>query len=163
MLLPEGKLPNVSSASKTNVNARRTVAALYDFAVHGGAVGDIALRVRIPNGAVIVDSFAHVLTAPTGASATVGVKLQSAGDVFSVAAISGAPWSSTGFKLGKLRYTPGIALGAGNGSDTAIDDTSAGAFLALTAERELTLSIGTAALTAGKINLFIEYVVNATA
>lgn len=153
----------MSTASLTNLWAQRTLAAKYEFGVHGGAVGDIPLRIRVPAGAIIIHSFAHVITAPTGASATIGLKIEGTADIFAQAAISGAPWSTTGFKLGKARYTPAIALGSGDGSDTAIDDTSAAAYVATTVERELTMTIGTAALTAGKVNFFITYVVNATA
>lgn len=151
----------MSAASLTDTHAGKWLAALYDFSIHGGAVGDIPLRVRVPKGAIVVASFAKVLTAPTGASATIGVKLEGAGDIFAVAAISGAPWSSTGIKLGLARYTATIALGSGDGSDESV--TEAGAFVTTTVERELTLSVGTAVLTAGKINIFIQYVVNATA
>ena len=153
----------MSAASKTNINAGRWIAALYDFAIHGGAVGDIPLRVRVPKNAVVVNSFAQVAVVPTGASATIGVKLEAAGDIFAVAAISGAPWSATGIQLGLARYTPAIDLGSGDGTDETIDDSAAAAYVVTTAERELTLSVGTAALTAGKINIFLEYVVNTTA
>lgn len=153
----------MSAASLTDTRAGRWLAAQYDFSVHGGAVGDIGLRVRVPAGAIVVNSFAKVLTAPTGASATIGVKLEGAGDIFAVAAINGAPWSSTGLKLGLARYTPAIDLGSGDGTDEVIDDSAAAAFVTTTVERELKLSVGTAALTAGKINIFLEYVVNATA
>ena len=153
----------MADASVTNTNAGKWLAARYDFTVHGGAVGDIPLRVRAPKGAVIINSFVHTIVAPTsGGSATIAIKLQSAGDILAATAYDDPPFDGT-FGLGKARYTPAIDLGTGDGSDTAIDDSAAAAFIALTAERELTLTIGTAALTAGEINIFIQYVVNATA
>lgn len=153
----------MAAASLTNTNAASWIAALYDFSVHGGAVGDIPLRVRVPAGAVVVNSFVHVLTAPTsGGSATIAIKLESAGDILAQTAFDAAPFDGT-LGLGLARYTPGIDLGSGDGSDTAIDDSAAAAFVITTTERQLTLTIGTAALTAGKINIFLEYVVNATA
>lgn len=153
----------MGAASLTNTNAGRWIAALYDFSVHGGAVGSIPLRVRVPAGAIVINSFLHVVSAPTsGGSATIALTLESAGDILTATAFDAAPFDGT-FGLGKARYTPGIDLGSGDGSDTAIDDSAAAAFVLTTAERQLTLTIATAALTAGKINIFLEYVVNATA
>ena len=153
----------MSAASLTNTNASLWLAAQYDFAVHGGAVGAIPMRVRVPKGAGIINSFLHILPAPdSGGSATIAIKVESTADILTATAFDAAPFDGT-FGLGKARYTPGIDLGSGDGTDTAIDDSAAAAFIATTAERELTVTIGTAALTAGKFNIFIQYVVNATA
>lgn len=137
----------MAAARIRNLNALRCVAAQYDFAKDGGAVGDFALGIRIPAGALIIDAFAHVQTAATSAdsTATIALKAESAGDLFAAAAVSGAPWSTTGRKQG----VPDLAT---------VGDTKI-----MTAEREITMSIAVQALTAGKINFFVVYVVNATA
>lgn len=112
---------------------------LYDFAVDGGAVGDIALRGDVlPSGAVIVDSLIRVETVLTsGGAATVAIKTEGTADVNAADAISGAPWSTTGAKRGDL--------------------TSTTAPVTTTAVRTPTATVGTAALTAGKFTLVIWY------
>ena len=76
---------------------------LYEFALDGGAVGDIALRGApvIPSGAVIINALIYVDTVPTsGGAATIAIKTEGAADINAADAISGAPWSSTGAKRG---------------------------------------------------------------
>lgn len=137
----------MATATIRSTNAKRTVAAQYDFAKLGGAVGDYALGVRIPAGAIIVNAFAHVQTAATSvdSTATIALKVETANNIFTAAAVSGAPWSTTGMKLG----IPDLA--------TVAD------YKTVSAEAELTMSIAVQDLTAGKINFFVEYVVNAVA
>lgn len=114
--------------------------AYYDFAVEGGAVGDIALRGdQIPAGAVILDSLIKTDTVLTsGGSATVAVKVESAADINAADAISGAPWSTTGAKRGDLTATT--------------------APVTTTAKRTITATVATAALTAGKFSVALAYV-----
>lgn len=133
----------MSAASLTNQNALHCVAAQYDFSVHGGAVSDIGLRCWLPKGAIIVNSHLEVLTAPTsGGSAEIALKAEAANDLVTATAIGSAPWSSTGHKL----CIPDIA--------------TVGDYKKTTADRELTMSITVAALTAGKFNVFVWYVHN---
>lgn len=114
--------------------------ARYEFALDGGAVGDITLRGdSIPSGAIITDALLHVDTALTsGGAATVAIKTESAADINAADAISGAPWSTTGAKRGDLTAT------------TAPVKT--------TAARSIVATVGTAALTAGKFSVVIMYV-----
>jgi len=130
-----GKIGSTSYIGRT-----KWARASYDFAVDGGAVGDIALRGdRIPSGAVILDSLIKVDTALTsGGAATVAVKVESAADVNAADAISGAPWSTTGAKRGDLTATT--------------------APVTTTAARTITATVATAALTAGKFSIAIAYV-----
>lgn len=111
----------------------------YSFSTEGGAVSTIALRSdTIPNGAVVLASYTKVDTVPTSAgAATVALTLQSAGDLQAAAAISGAPWSSTGTKLGAQTFTT--------------------APIVLTAARTVSAVVGTAALTAGKFAVLVAY------
>lgn len=137
-------MPIIEGAGKAGaglgVGRRRLAVCLYDFAVDGGAVGDIALRGDsvIPSGAIITDVLIHVDTALTsGGSATVAIKSEGAADLNAADAISGAPWSTTGAKRGDLTAT------------TAPVKT--------TAARTVTATVGTAALTAGKFSVYVSY------
>lgn len=122
------------------LGAAKPAVGLYDFAVDGGAVGDITLRGdKIPNGAVIVDALLHVDTVPTSAgAATIAVKSEAAADIQAAAAISGAPWSTAGAKRASL--------------------TATSAPIKPTAERSIVATVGTAALTAGKFKVVVWYV-----
>lgn len=111
----------------------------YDFALHGGAVGAIPLGVTLPDNAIIIKGFGDIITA----------------------------FTSTG-------GTGTIALGANAANDllAAVDaDTLAGIFdlipvgtvataVKATAAREITLTVATAAITAGKAVFFLEYVIS---
>lgn len=114
----------------------------YDFSVDGGAVGDIDLTstTQIPKGAVIVGGFVEVVTAPTsGGAGALAIKVESAADIVASAAVSGAPWSTTGFK------------------DVVPDGTGSTA-VQTTADRKIQATIATAALTAGKVDVVLFYV-----
>ena len=117
----------------------RKFQATYDFAVHGGAVSAIPVGETLPNGTIIVGGFMNVITAITG-GATVAVHANAANDIQTAAADSGAPWSTTG----KKAIVPKI-------------NTPETTSITLTADRRVTFTITTAAVTAGKVivTLFI--------
>lgn len=113
----------------------------YDFDIHGGVTGNIVLSGEpLPIKAIVWEGVVDVITALTGgAGATAAVSTaQAANDLITAADITGAPWSTTGLK----------AL-------VPVGDAANG--IKMTAERAPKLVIGTADLTAGKFNLFIEY------
>lgn len=136
-------MPIIEGAGKAGVGLgvgrRRLAVGLYSFATDGGAVGDIVLRGdQIPSGAIITDVLINVDTALTsGGAATVALKAESAADLNTADAISGAPWSTTGAKRGDLTAT------------TAPVKT--------TAARSITATVATAALTAGKFSVYVSY------
>lgn len=132
----------MGQATIRNFGQLQTDAFQYDYSVHGGAVGDILTGLRIPKGAVIQNVFADVLTAATSANstATIALKAETANDLFTAAAVSGAPWSTTGRKQG----IPDFAT---------VSD-----YKKTTVEREVTLSIAVEALSGGKIDFYIQYV-----
>jgi hypothetical protein len=119
--------------------------AVYDFAALGGAVGDILLiddagnPAVLPDDAVVVRSYVEAITAldSAGDTATAALKLQAAGDI--------------------LAATAQADLGAGVFVE-GLQDGYAGTFLKLTAERQLKLTVGTEALTAGKLRVYLEWV-----
>lgn len=113
----------------------------YDFAVDGGAIGTLPLRLIAgdappPNTAVVdgKNVAIDVLTALTSAgAATAGLQLDAGGDVQTAVVVSGAPWSTTGMKDPTLEAPLKGAGGA------------------------MRLVIGAFALTAGKFRVYLSY------
>lgn len=118
----------------------QVIRARYDFAVDGGAVGDIDLTVgTVPSGAIILGGFAEVVTPPTsGGAGTLALKVEGAADLVAAAAVSGAPWSTAGRKS----LVP-VFTGA-----TTVKTTAA---------RKVQATIATAALTAGVVDVVLFY------
>ncbi|TCO47305.1 hypothetical protein [Actinocrispum wychmicini] len=114
----------------------KPVTAVYDFAVDGGAVGDIVLRGdSVPAGAMVVDALLHVDTALASATGTAALRVETAGDLQPATAATAAPWTSTGPKRAGLTATsPPVKT---------------------TARRPVVLTIGTAALTAGRVTVVV--------
>lgn len=124
------------------VGGLSVVRADYSFAADGGAVGTIALlgATSIPSGAIVVGGLVEVTTALTsGGAATVAVQVEGAGDIVAAAAVSGAPWSTTGRKSVVPAFT-----GATSVKTTAARDVSA--------------VVATAALTAGAFTVYLFYI-----
>jgi hypothetical protein len=116
----------------------RTVLCEYDFARHGGAQGSIVIG-NLPSGSWVMGGFMNVETAPLGVGASIGITSEGAGDIVAVAAIAGAPWSTTGKKaIIPKRNTP--------------ESTS----ILLTEARNILFVISGADLTAGKVQLYLE-------
>lgn len=124
---------------------RKMVAvARYDFAVDGGAIGDIASGVSIPDNAIICGGFVDVDQTCTTAGAdagTMAIKAQGANDIVSAIAVSDGtnPW------------------GAGLHAIIPKGNTPESTGIKLTAAREITFTIATQAFTAGKFTVFLEY------
>ncbi|MEV0616189.1 hypothetical protein AB0I81_22940 [Nonomuraea sp. NPDC050404] len=119
----------------------RVVRGRYDFAVDGGAVGDIDLTLdaQIPANAVILGGFVEVDTAVVGTGASVAVKVEGAGDIVAAAAVSGAPWSTTGRKSVVPAFT---------GATT----------VKTTAARKIQATVSAAVLTAGVFDVVLFFV-----
>lgn len=113
----------------------------YDFSSDGGAVGDISVGgAVIPAGAVITSGVIHVKTAVTsGGAATVAIKAVGANDILAA--------------TGKASLTLNALL------DTVPDGAAANMIRVASNVTALTFTVGTAALTAGKIAVALEYVV----
>lgn len=111
----------------------------YSFTKHGGAISSIAIG-SLPASTTVIGGFMNVETAPVGAGASIGITAESAGDIVAVAAIAGAPWSTTGKKaIVPKRNTPEAA--------TTFTTTVA---------RDILFVISAFALTAGKVQLHLE-------
>jgi hypothetical protein len=115
----------------------------YDFAVDAGAVGSINLKDQngelavLPTGAIIKQVMVSIVTAftSTGGTGTIALTANSAGDL--LAAVDADTLSG---------ISSGIPVG------------TAATMVKLTAQRQLIMAIATAALTAGKADFYIEYV-----
>lgn len=125
----------------------KTLTAEYDFAVDGGAISTITLRGgagdaqgnELPNGSVVEGGYIEVLTGfTTGTGATASLDSEAAGDLQAAAVVSGAPWSTTGRKS----ITPAFT-----GATT----------VKTSAKRNLTLTVATGTITAGKARFVVFY------
>lgn len=109
-------------------------AGLYDFAVLGGAVSDIVLPLTVPAGAIVVRAHAEVLAAVTSAGSGASIAVKSGSDVIVTAVDAEAT-----FTLGAI-----VALNVNP------KKAAAASSVAITVSGE--------ALTAGKINFYIQYI-----
>lgn len=110
------------------ITTGRTIAALYSFAVDGGATGDITMGVFIPNNAVVGRFAVKTNTTFTsGGAATVSWGFAADTDAYMVVQAFG--------NFIAAQTISGVDLNANP--------------LEATANRELTITIATAALTAG--------------
>lgn len=123
----------------------RILKATYDFSVLGGAVGTVNLKgpdgknVVLPNKALVVGCFIDVLTAgTTSASGTIAISTgQTAADIKAA--------------LAAASYTGIVAC---------IPIGTAATAIKLTADRTMTATIATGAITAGKFNVIVQYVLS---
>jgi len=126
------------------------VKAVYNFAALGGAIGSIGLLddqgapCLLPLGAVITQCLAYVVTAPVGSGATVGATLLVANDLMAQTAI-------TSLTAGVLWQGKPVTGGAG-AAWTVVGPVTA------KLGTQLQMKIATAALTAGVIDFYIDWV-----
>lgn len=115
----------------------------FDTAVgENAAVGAHGVGVTLPANAIVVGGFFEVNTAfTTAASGTLAIHAQSANDIQTATIVSSAPFSTTGRKA--------IVPKANTPESTSIK---------LTADREITCTVATGALTAGKLTGYLYYV-----
>lgn len=111
----------------------------YDFAKQGGATGTYDSGITLPKGAVIREVFFDVITAgTTSASGTMSFGANTTTDL--KAALAAASWT-------------GIVAG--------IPVFTAATMVKTTAVRNLVWTIATGAFTAGKVNVYVDYVLQA--
>jgi hypothetical protein len=115
---------------------KQVATLLYDFSVDGGAIGTLSFKTSLPAKAVVTGVFADELTDITsGGSATVKV-------------VAGSTDLTTATAIASFGGATALTLAA---SATAIKLASGG---------ELKLTIATAALTAGKLLVAVEYFIS---
>jgi len=147
----------------------KIASAIFDTAsndssgVSNKTIAAHGLGVFLPVGAIVIRSWYQVKTtfaSTAGGSnlATIALSVASAGDLVAAIAIADGttPWTA-----GNHGCLPGSWAERTVAGDTAVLDAAsrAGSFIgALSAEKELTATVAVAALTAGKLMLFVEYV-----
>lgn len=142
---------------------KRVAKATFD-ATGGKATGSYGTGLIIPKGAIVTDCFYNVRTTFTTASAdagTIALTIQSAGDVKAAIAVSDATnvWDA-GLHCGLLG-SPAVGSNASTldaGTALLYSAKKASSLLLLTANREVTVTVATQALTAGVMDIFVEYV-----
>jgi hypothetical protein len=115
--------------------------------------------VFIPKNAIIVNSYYNVTTTFTSATdaATLALSVVSAGDLKAAMAISDA---TNVWDAGAHGNLPGSYAEATVAGDTAVLDAArkAASFIVMAANKEVTVAVAVEALTAGAMDIFIEYV-----
>ncbi len=132
------------SPVRNNRNVKRTAKFEYNFAVLGGAFGaPIPLTGEaLPANAVVLDGRIYVIVPlNSGGAATVALQIVAAGDLVVAAPFGGVPWTPAG-------DYPVIPI------NTAATDILA------PAGGVPTITIAVANLTAGRFDLFLDYLVN---
>jgi hypothetical protein len=140
-------LPNIGTEINQAVNRIKCV---WDFAVLGGAISSINMlddqgnTATLPKGAVVTSALAYVVTAPVGASGTIGFSLLGTSDLMAQTAI-------TSLTIGVLWQAVPVLPGAAASFTTLVGPvTAAGGSI-------VKVKIATTAQTAGKIILFLDY------
>jgi len=124
---------------------RGVLKAVWDFAVQGGAVSTLALldengdAALLPDNAIVVQCYVDVITAmaSAGGAGTLALDSEGAGDL--LGAVDADTLSGV---------NAGIPVG------------SAATMIKLTAQRQVSMTIAVEALTAGKISVFVEFVLS---
>ncbi len=128
------------AATGTFGNSMTVAKATYSFAVNGGAVSTIDLGVTIPSGAIVYQALIDVRTALTsGGAADVGLTLLTEDDLLADTDYDGAPWSTTGIKA-------------------CIPVGTAASAIKLTSDKNVSVEVEDAALTAGIFDVYVLYI-----
>lgn len=123
--------------------AKQLVKATYDFSKQGGSVGSIDLGVAIPANAIETRSYLYSVTQPTtSASGTLAFYCASS--------------SSPDLKQPTAAASYPAAGAVADGTQTG----AAANFSTVSSACNIKAKIGTGALTAGKVVLYVEYVVH---
>ncbi len=129
----------LAAPTTSQLNAQRIAVATYDFAVQGGTQAAFNLGVALPAKSTVIRSWIYVVTQLVGTSSTMAFSCAAANDLKTAT-------DMTGSAAGAL--VEGQSTGA------------ASAFKAVTTACNITATIAVANLTAGKMNLYVQYVVH---
>lgn len=118
----------------------------------------------IPAGAIVTQCLYHVPTGKTFTSAgadagEIALTLESAGDILASVAISGTndPWDAG--MHATLVGVPALSVFHASNNPTALEyiQNIKSKYIVTTAERELIVTVAAQALTAGEMNIYLEY------
>lgn len=166
LVVPQLRIARDGSRTVYKGNQSMEVAvATFDPSANTGerAIAAHGLEVYLPDNAVIVRAFYDVVTgfaSAGGDAGTIAIHIQGANDLVAAIAISdGTDVWDEGIQ-GTLVGSP--ILGAQTDHDTAIELAAlqAASVVKTTAEREIIVTVGGQVLTAGKLNVFVEYFVS---
>lgn len=156
----------VTRTKRAGTVVRELAVAVFDTAVTDSAgaanttVAAHGLGVYLPTKAIITRAWTDVVTAFTSATsaATIALKAEGTGDLVVGIAINSG---STRWGAGLGGCLPGSYAEATVAGDSALLDAArnAGSYVKTTAVREITATVGVEALTAGKMNIYLEYVI----
>ncbi len=137
----DARFDAIESSTNSGLGLQRLARATYDFAVQGGSSTATvkSLGVTLPANAIITRSYIYTLTQVAGASSLVALQCETANNIFSSA-------DMTGITAGTI--TEGVSTGA------------ASVFQKITAACNISAKITAAAVTAGKFDVFVQYVVH---
>lgn len=134
-----GPLPFKYSLGKVLKQSHNTAVGVLDFA-RGTLSGSVDTGITLPSKAIIRNSFIDVITQPTSGGATeIGFTAQTAFDLYG--------------RTAKASLTTGI-------KDGVVEDGTEAGYIKLTAARTVYAVVSGSALTAGKIKIFVDYVVS---
>jgi hypothetical protein len=122
------------------------------------------LGVYLPDNAIVIRAWYDVVTTFTSAGAdagTIALKVQGANDLVNAIAINAAsPGVWDVGARGCLPLAPNLGADSAHDSQLEVIALMAALQIKLTAERELTATVAGQALTAGKLVLYVEYVIS---
>jgi len=111
---------------------------LYSFAIHGGAVGNIVLDQQLPDGLIVQDCVANVVTGVTsGGAATIAAGNQTTNNAY-LTATAKASFATTDL----------IVAGNLHSGPVKIRNTAS--------TQQFVIAVGTAALTAGVVEWYVQ-------
>lgn len=125
--------------SKDGHWAQQEVQATYDFATYTGASSSYDLKVALPKNAVIQNTGIYSITQPTGAG-TLAFQCQNAGNL--LAATAPGSFATAGSAISGVETGPGST------------------WKTVTAACDITAVIASSTLTAGKVTVFVDYVIH---
>jgi len=167
---PDFKMKRGTVTRQDALTVKKIATAAFDTAdndssgVSNKTIAAHGLGVYLPDNAIITNAWYDVITTFTSATdaGTIAIKLQTANDLVSALAISDASNIFDSGLHGTLTAGTTTLTEATPNTRTQIvnaTDIIAG-FIKLTAEREITITVAVEALTAGKLVIFVEYVIS---
>jgi len=168
VIAPEFQVANKSGVTRTKREGtvvREIAVATFDPSANTAErpIAAYGLGVYIPDNAVITRAWVDVVTTFTSAGAdagTIALHVQAADDIVAAIAISDASnvWDA-GIHGSKIGFP---AIAGSTASDTALEVAAlfAASMLKTTDVREITATVATQALTAGKLNVYLEYTIS---
>jgi hypothetical protein len=168
IIAPEFQVANKSGVTRTKRNGtvvREVAVATFNPSANTAQrpTAPYGLGVYLPTKAIITKVWIDVVTTFTSAGAdagTIAIHVQAADDVVAAVAISAAGdvWDA-GIHGSKIGY-PNFGADAAHDSAVEVAALFAASMLKLTAAREITATVAEQALTAGKANIYVEYVLS---